>query len=285
VSVSSAGAQAIFDSFSPSISADGDHVAFQSNAWNLVADDTADFADVFVRDRSAGRTQLVSVTSAGAPGNGSSYEPSISGDGNVVAFVSDASNLPGNDTNGLPDVYVRVRSAGKTRRVSVSSAGAQGNDWSRDAAVSEDGRFVAFMSQATNVVGGDSNGVPDVFVRDRLLGKTRRVSVSSAEAQGNRGSAAPAISADGRYIAFYSRATNLVGRDTNGSEDVFVRDRSAGKTRRASVRFDGAQAHGRSLYPEIAGSGRFVAFISGATNLVTGDTNGFLDVFLRGPLF
>jgi Tol biopolymer transport system component len=285
VSISSAGAQAITGSYSPSISADGDHVVFTSDATNLVGGATSGARDVFVRDRSAGKTRRVSISSTGMPANGSSYEPSISRDGNVVAFYSDASNLVGGDRNGVPDVYVRVRSAGKTRRVSISSAGAQGNDRSRDAAVSANGRFVAFASQATNLVGGDSNGVPDVFVRDRLLGKTRRVSISSVEAQGNAGSVAPAISADGRYVAFYSRATNLVGGDTNGSIDVFVRDRSAGTTRRVSVRFDGTQANGRSLYPQIAGSGRYVDFISNATNLVDGDTNGSLDVFLRGPLF
>jgi Tol biopolymer transport system component len=287
LSVSSTGEQANDLSEIPSISADGDHVAFASYATNLVRGQQlkTDQLDIYVRDRSAGRTRLVSISSAGAEPNSDSYQPSISGDGNVVAFSSSATNLVGEDTNRFADVFVRVRSAHTTRRVSISSAEAQGDGNSTRPAISTNGRFVAFESNATNLAGGDSNGVPDVFVRDRALGKTRRVSISSAKAQGNAGSAWPAISANGRYVAFHSDATNLVGGDTNGSTDVFVRDRSAGTTRRMSVRFDRTQANGGSYSPEIAGSGRFVAFSSAATNLVNGDTNGFSDVFLRGPLF
>jgi Tol biopolymer transport system component len=175
-----------------------------------------------------------------------------------------------------------------TIRISVSSEGVEANQISFLKNMSETsgtGRFVAFQSTATNLVAGDTNGFSDIFVHDRKTGKTRRVSVSSAGVQGNNSSNTATISADGRYVAFRSLATNLVAGDTNGSDDVFVRDRSAGRTRRVSVGFDGAQANGDSLSAKIAGSGRFVAFSSLATNLIGDDFNALQDVFLRGPLF
>jgi Tol biopolymer transport system component len=285
VSVSSASLQANGASSTPSISADGDHIVFESIATNLVAGDANGQQDIFVRDRSAGKTRRVNISSAGTQANGVSAEPSISSDGSVVAFYSGASTLVSGDSNGLWDVFIRIRTAGKTRRVSVSSAGAQGNGNSLEPAVSANGRFVAFTSAATNLVGGDNNVSTDIFVHDRKTGKTRRVSVSSAGVQGNNSSNTATISADGRYVAFRSLATNLVAGDTNGSDDVFVRDRSAGRTRRVSVGFDGAQANGDSLSAKIAGSGRFVAFSSLATNLIGDDFNALQDVFLRGPLF
>jgi Tol biopolymer transport system component len=285
VSVSSAGLEANGASSTPSISADGDHIVFESIATNLVAGDSNGQQDIFVRDRSSRKTRRVSISSAGTQANGFSAEPSISSDGNVVAFYSGASTLVSGDSNGLWDVFIRIRTAGKTRRVSVSSAGAQGNGVSLDPAIAANGRFVAFTSVATNLVGGDSNVSADIFVRDRKTGETRRVSVSSAGVQGDNSSNTPTISADGRYVAFRSLATNLVAGDTNGADDVFVRDRSAGRTRRVSVAFDGAQANGDSLSAKIAGSGRFVAFSSLATNLIGNDFNALQDVFLRGPLF
>ena len=131
-----------------------------------------------------------------------SVDPAISADGRFVAFSSDATNLVPGDTNGTADVFVRDRQTGTTRRVSVGSGGAQGNGLSVDPAISADGRFVAFASDATNLVPGDTNGADDVFVRDRQTGTTRRVSVGSGGAQGDRVSFDPAISADGRFVAF-----------------------------------------------------------------------------------
>jgi Tol biopolymer transport system component len=172
----------------------------------------------------------------------------------------------------------------KTKRVSVSSAEVQGNNGSYNPSISADGRFVAFGSDATNLVGGDTNGWEDVFVRDRRTGKTRRVNLSSAGAQGNDHSFNPSISADGRLVAFGSSATNLVGNDTNGFDDVFVRDRRTGKTRRVSVSSAGTQGDGGNFNPSTSSDGRFVGFESFAANLVGGDTNGFEDIFVRGPL-
>src|SRR5438132_192115 len=168
-----------------------------------------------------------------------------------------------------------------TKRVSVDSLGAQAIGDSEGPSISADGRFVAFYSSAANLVGGDTNGVRDVFVRDRKTGKTTRVSVDSHGAQGNGDSDGPSISADGRFVAFLSTAGKLVGGDTNGARDVFVRDRKAGKTRRVSVGPHGAQGKGASFVPSISANGRFVAFSSVASNLVAGDTNTASDIFVR----
>ena len=180
--------------------------------------------------------------------------------------------------------------AGVTSRVSVSSAGVQGNGSNGTTlvtSISADGRFVTFNSTASNLVAGDSNAVGDVFVHDRQSGATTRVSVDSAGNQANGVSTRPAISADGRFLAFESAASNLVDGDTNGVADVFVHDLQTGTTTRVSLTNTGEQANGQSFGstagPDLALSadGRFIAFQSRATNLVAGDTNNQLDVFVR----
>jgi Tol biopolymer transport system component len=286
VSVSSAGAEANNSNYYPSISADGGHVAWESCATNLVSGDTNNEGDIFVRDRLLGTTERASVSSAGAEANDYSESASISADGRCVAFHSFATNLVPGDTNGWPDVFVRDRLLGTTERVSVNSAGAQANFGSYYPSISADGRYVAFASSASNLVEGDNNGVHDVFVRDRLALTTERVSVSSAETEGNDGSFSYTcpISADGRHAAFWSRASNLVAGDTNGVYDVFVRDRLTGNTGRVSLSSAGAEGNGDSGYLSISADGRYVAFHSFATNLVPGDTNGWSDVFVRDRL-
>jgi Tol biopolymer transport system component len=284
VSVDSFGTQGNSDSYAPSISADGRYVAFWSRATNLVGGDTNGAYDVFIRDRQSGTTERVSIDSLGAQGNGDSRYPSISADGRYVAFHSVATNLVGGDTNGWLDVFVRDRQSGTTERVSVDSFGAQGNGESLAPSISADGRYVAFTSAASNLVSGDTNGAPDVFVRDRQSATTERVNIDSLGAQGNDSSSesrAPSISADGRYVAFHGDATNLVSGDTNGRADVFVRDRQSGTTERVSIDSLGAQGNVGSYDPSISADGRYVAFHSVATNLVSGDTNGFVDVFVR----
>ena len=287
VSVGTAGAQGNGFSDGASISADGRFVTFYSEATNLVAGDTNGYRDVFVRDRKLHKTARVSVGTAGAQGDGGSEIESISADGRFVAFTSDATNLVPGDTNGYGDVFVRDRKLHKTARVSVGTAGAQGNGFSDSAyaSISADGRFVAFESVATNLVAGDTNAMEDVFVRDRNLHRTVRVSISGAGAQGNGGSYAPSVSAGGRFVAFESVATNLVAGDTNAMQDVFVRDRNLHRTVRVSISGAGAQANGGSYAPSVSADGRFVAFDSVATNLVTSDTNGSSDVFLRDREF
>jgi Tol biopolymer transport system component len=283
VSVSSGGVQATGgESWSPAISADGRHVAFVSAATNLVPGDTNGVADVFVHDRITGQTSRVSVATGGVQANGNSGFPSISADGRHVAFASAASNLVPGDTNGMADVFVHDRVTGGTSRVSVATGGAQANGHSDTPSISADGRYVAFESVASTLVPGDTNGTWDIFLHDRVTGQTTRVSISSAGAQANGHSGWSSISADGRYVAFASAATNLVSGDTNGAWDVFVRDRVTGGTTRISVSSAGAQATGgNSWWPSISADGRYVAFQSGATNLVHGDTNNIVDIFLR----
>jgi hypothetical protein len=195
-----------------------------------VPGDTNGKGDVFVRDRQNGTTERVSLDSNGAQGDGDSIGDSFSSDARYVALLSYATNLVPGDTNGYADVFVRDRLTGTTERVSVDSAGGQGNSVSGiyGISISPDGRYVAFDSNASNLVPGDTNGVPDDFVRDRLLGTTERVSVSSAGAQAEGWSFEPSMSTDGRCVAFRCLANNLVQGDTDDVYDVFVRDRTGG---------------------------------------------------------
>jgi hypothetical protein len=264
----------------PALSGDGRFVAFQSVASNLVSGDTNDREDVFVRDRATGQTTRVSVSSTGTEGNDFSGGPTISQDGRIVAFTSNASNLVDGDTNNAFDAFVYDRQTGQTTRVSVSSTGAQGNGDSFASGSSADGRFVAFTSMASNLVSGDTNAHRDVFVHDRETGQTTRVSVSSSGVQGDSDSFAGIASADGRFVAFFSTASNLVPDDTNGTTDVFVHDVQTGQTSRVSVSSGGAQANGFSFSPAISADGRFVAFTSDASDLAAGDATG-TDIFVH----
>jgi len=281
VSVDSLGVEGNDRSDGYSISADGRYVAFSSLATNLVPGDMNGTWDVFVRDRLLGTTELVSVDSARAQGSGESTEPRISDDGRYIAFRSDAPNLVPGDTNGSLDIFVRDRLLGTTERVSIDSSSAQGNGVSSSPSISPDCRYVAFHSHATNLVSGDMNMVSDVFVRDRQLGTTERVSVDSGGIEGDSSSDLASISADGRYVAFQSIASNLVPGDTNNKFDVFVRDRQSNATERVSIDSGGAEGDDDSLYPSISSAGQYVGFMSDATNLVVGDANVTTDVFVH----
>ncbi len=282
VSIKSTGRQGNGGSYRPSISADGRFVAFESFATNLVRGDTNGREDVFVHDRQTGRTTRVSIRSTGRQGNGDSSGPSISADGRFVAFQSEATNLVRGDENGMEDVFVHDRNTGRTTRVSVSVSGREGTSSSHTASISADGRFVAFSSYANNLVHGDTNGKLDIFVHDRQMGATTRVSVSGYGHEGNSSSEHPSLSADGRFVAFSSHASNLVHGDTNGRGDVFVHDRHTGQIVRASVSGSGGEGNDRSCHPSISADGRFVGFESGASDLVAGDTNGKWDMFVAG---
>src|SRR6266567_2186387 len=243
VSVSSTGAQGFRSSEGPSLSADGRYVAFASKARNLVPGDTNLVEDIFVRDRLAGTTRRVSVGQGGAQSNGASSFPALSRDGLHVAFQSAASNLVSSDTNGTFDVFVRDLLANTTRRISVGPAGAQDNGASLYPAISGNGRFVAVISDATDLVTGDTNGFRDVFVRDRLAAVTQRASVGPGGVEANNISVnLPSISADGRFVGFDSSASNLVPGDTNGVQDIFVRDLQAAITTRVSRGAGGGQS-------------------------------------------
>ena len=283
VSVDSAGAQANGASFSPSTSADGNRIAFMSFATNLCTEPT-NFLGIFVHDRRTGITECASISTTGVQGNMDSRIPSISADGRYVAFESDASNLVPGDTNGGRDIFVRDFLSGTTERVSVGAGGTQANDISLRPSVSGDGRYVAFSSWASNLVPGDTNGDLDIFVRDRLAGTTERVSLDAAGLQVFGGSDDAVISADGRYVAFLSGSPDFVPGDTNGIGDVFVRDRLTGTTERVNLSSAGAEANGGSISESISADGRYVAFQSLASNLVSGDTNGTWDAFVHDRL-
>ena len=277
-SVATRGTQGNGQSAGPAISANGRYIAFTSEGTNLVAGDTNDAQDVFVRDRITGATTRVSISTRGTQADGSSFGPAaISASGRYIAFSSSATNLVAGTTGG---VFVRDRVAGTTTLVSVATSGAKAAGG--EPAISADGRYVAFISEASNLVAGDTNERPDVFVRDRVSRTTTRATVATDGTQANGDSFGPAaISADGRYVAFGSNASNLVAGDTNERPDVFVRDRVRGTTTRASVATDGTQGSLNSLQPSISANGRYVAFGSIASNLVAGDTNGIVDVFVR----
>jgi Tol biopolymer transport system component len=281
LSVASDGTHGNADSFYPSLSADGSTVAFASAATNLAAPEPVLALNIFVRDQRGGQTVRVSDSADGGAGDGDSTAPVVSGDGSVVAFESFADNLVSGDTNGTSDIFVRDRVSGRTSRVSVDSDGLQGNEGSSSPSISADGRFVAFASDATALVPGDHNRAGDVFVHDRKTGKTTRMSVASDGKPGNGASFSPQISADGRFVAFVSEATNLVRGDTNGAADVFVHDRGTGRTSRVSVASDGAQLGGDAFTPSISGDGRYVAFATDAGNVVPGDDNHASDVFVH----
>jgi len=281
-SVDSSGSQAngVSGLYGITITPDGRFVAFESAAGNLVLGDTNGFRDVFIRDRATGLTERLSIDSNGTQGNGRSLYPQVSSDGRFVAFTSEADNLVLNDTNGMGDVFVRDRLLGTTERISVSSAGVEGNNYSYKPTITGDGRFVAFESMASNLVSGDTNGMLDIFLRDRQNATTVRVSMSSNGLQGNGHSTQALISPNGSVIAFASTASNLVAGDTNSVIDVFVRDLQAGTTERASVSSTGAQGNGMSTGPTLSQDGRLIAFESSSSNLVAGDTGSF-DVFVR----
>lgn len=281
-SVDSAGNESYFFPFQdPAISADGKFVAFASQDFGLVAGDTNNVSDIFVRDLVAGVTTRVSVDSAGFEGNNTSYRPDISGDGRFVTFASYASNLVAGDTNNAPDIFLHDRMTGTTTRVSVDSSGAQANSNSEKAEISADGTAIAFISYAGNLVASDVNNNWDVFVHEVATGVTTLVSVSSGGVQSNgqSGSFFPDLSADGRFVAFDCTATNLVAGDTNNTWDVFVHDRLTGTTERVSVTSTGAETASGAINPSISDDGNVVAFYSIASDMVPGDTNGAPDCF------
>ncbi len=278
VSTNSSGNESNNFSSDPALSADGRYVAFYSDATNLVAGDTNTTRDIFLKDTQTGVTTRVSTDSGGVEANFGSDSPVISADGRYVAFRSLATNLVAGDTNGW-DVFVKDTQTGVTTRVSTDSGGVESNGQSFDPVLSADGRYVAFRSDATNLVPGDTNGVLDVFVKDTQTGVTMRVSTDSGGLQGDDNSIHSALSADGRYVAFWSFATNLVASDNNTFPDVFIKDTMTGTTTRVSTNSAGAESNGDSFIPSISGDGRYVVFHSAATNLVSGDTNGVEDVF------
>lgn len=254
-----------------SVTSNGRFVIFESGATNLVSGDTNGATDIFIKDTSNGAISRISTDASNNQLNGSSRAPKISPDGQFVVFESDSTNAVAGDTNGATDIFVKNIWTGAITRVSVSSAGGQANDASSYGDISADGQRVAFRSQATDLVAGDTNGVMDVFWHDLGSGATVRVSTDSSGGQSdavNSNHYRPAISANGRHVAFESDATNLVPSDTNALSDIFVKDTQTGITSRASTDPLGGQANGPSFVPSISEDGHYVAFRSMATSLV-----------------
>lgn len=337
----------------PSISEDGRYVAFTSKATDLIALDTNGRRDVFVRDRVAGTTVRVSVSSAGVAADRDCENPSISRDGRWVAFDSTATNLVAADGNGVRDVFLHDRdvdedgifdepgqvstirasvdglglertrassvpsvsaggeyvafqgnkssgqsdilifdaAAGATFVASVDSAGVVGNGDAENPQISASGRYLVYDSNSDNLVAADGNGKIDAFLHDRdpdedgvfdEVGEisTIRVSVDSVGAEGNDHSRYPWVSDDGRFVVFASTADDLVGSDTNGKRDVFLRDVAGGSTTLVSQSLAGIQGDLESTYPAISGDGRIVIFQTAATNLVLSDGNSRRDVLV-----
>ncbi len=267
----------------PSASLDGRWVTFDSTSSDLGPADANGLSDVYVHDRVTGANVLVSRNPSGTAGNDDSLDPWMTPDGRYVVFESLASDLVAGDSPSSRDVFLRDLVSETTSAVSVDSSGALGSGHGTVPSISDDGRYVAFSSLASNLIAGDTNGVDDIYVRDVVSGTTIRASVDSTGAQANGASTYSAISGDGRYVVFESVATNLVPGDTNGVGDVFVRDLVAGTTVRVSVGPGGLEANGDSsgYRPAISADGRRAVFASQASNLVAGDTNGVRDVFLR----
>lgn len=286
ISVHTDGTPGNGNSYYPSNSTDGRYIAFYSEASNLVDGDTNGVADVFVRDRLENTTIRVSVDSLGNQANGPSTRPSISGHGGFVAFESLASNLVSGDENGSSDVFIHdARETMSTIRVSVADDGTEGNDHSYLPSLAYKGEVVAFESDASNLVSGDTNGQRDVFVHHSVHQQTIRVSVNGngEEANGSSDQASLLLheSLDSPLlVAFRSEATNLVTGDGNGVADVFLRDIPAASTVRISVSSLGAEANGSSGAPAVSLDGGFVVYQSAASNLVSDDNNNFVDIFL-----
>jgi Tol biopolymer transport system component len=349
VSINTNGQAGDGTSWYPDINADGRFIAFWSSATNLVLNDTNGVSDVFLHDRTTGVTERVSVDSFGNQGNGTSSYPSVDAEGRLVAFDSYASNLVPGDTNNscdvngngvfsenCRDVFVRDLVTGVTERVSVDSfgnEGAEGYEGAYVESISPDGRFVTFDADFPNLVSDDTNTCgnhmrsgtcTDVFIRDRQVGTTERVSIDSAGKQGNGVAATSDVSTHGRYVVFWSHATNLVPEDTNGQPDVFLHDRQTGATTilttvsafpwprisatgryaaigdvalgefqvfvhdaliqttvMASVDSDGNPGNHGGERATISGDGRYIAFKSSSTNLVPDDTTLGYDVFVH----
>jgi Tol biopolymer transport system component len=265
-SLSNAGAEGNNASWEPRITPDGRYVVFYTWAYNL-----SDYGSgVYLRDLVNNVTEYISLPYDGSVGTSGGAYPAITPNGRYVVFESTSTNIVPGDTNGASDIFLRDRELGTTTRLSVSSTGEQGDAGSFYPSISDDGRFVAFESLATNLVADDTNGVYDIFLHDRATGQTRRVNVSTLGEQANGLSRAPCLSADGGVVAFYSEATNLVPGDVNGVDDVFLHHWGTGQTVLVSTSAAGVQANADCHLACVSTDASVVAFTSDATNLVPG---------------
>lgn len=254
-------------SIAQSISADGRYVTFWSLAGNLIAGDTNFVPDIFVKDLQTGQITRVSTTSSGVGVTLDSYGPSISADGRNVAFASFSGDLAPDDSNGLSDIYVKNLDTGAITQVSTGIGEAQSNGGSFNSAISGNAAYVAFVSDASNLVAGDTNGAADFFIHNIQAGTTTRIGGSGGASWLNAESPYISVCGNGRFVTFDSLATDIVAGDTNGTSDVFVFDQEANTVKLVSERLDGVQGTNVNNVTTISGNGRYVAFNSHSDNL------------------
>lgn len=278
VSVDVAGVQGTNISQANDISTSGRYVAFASAARNLVPGDTNFSQDIFLKDMQTGAVSIVSTNSSGGLANNHSYAPAISSDGRYVTFYSDASNLVAGDTNSRKDIFHKDTLTGVLIRVSVSSAGAQSDGQSWWPSISGDGRYVAYHSDAINLVASDTNGLGDIFFYDTQTGDTRRISTTSSGAQASGDSDRPSVSFDGRYVAFSSTATDLVTGDTTFASDIVIKDTQTGAVSIVSTDSAGNQKNVACSAPDITPDGRYVVFNTSGdlTAINVSNTNAYI---------
>ena len=287
ISVSNTGELANAHSDSASASSDGEWIAFSSFANNIVPNDTDNFADVFLYNRTTRTVESISIAATGVQGNNDSEEPSISSDGRYVAFVSDASNLVVNDRNGLGDAFLYDRITRSIQRVNVSSSGAESNGFTFPPAISGNGRYIAFQSLASNLVSGDTNSRSDLFVYDRVSQTTERLSISFPA--GSQTNIFPSLSSDGQYVVFEGLNSVLHPADASTAKSIFVYDRfastntsdsAASQLNGVSKSLVGLANNGDSQRATISSDGRTIVFESRSSNLVANDTNQLSDIFI-----
>lgn len=282
----------------PAISPDGRYISFNAHDSLILIGIIRSHNDIFIYDRNTGQSECISVGYDGLPvnrwGGGTKYRSAVSSNGDYVAFISQARNLVPTDYSGSWEIFVRDRQLSQTSIVTINTDGTPAEhpltNYDRVfPAISSDGRYIAFESNASNLVSSDINEGWDVFIHDRLENTTTRVSVASDGTEANYrlpdyGSGSPSLSSDGRYIAYHSNADNLVTGDTNDMVDNFLHDQITGSTRLVSRNSQGIQGNSSSVEPRLSADGRYIAFLSVATNLVSNDTNGAMDVFVRDNL-
>lgn len=265
----------------PTISQDGRYVAFATDSSDIVANDTNNAPDIFVRDRKLGTTVRADLTSTGAQISTGAGGYKMSANGRYVVFPSASSTVVPGDTNSVSDLFLRDLKSNTTEMVSLTSTGGLPNSGTSFYDISADGRYIVFTSDASNIVSGDTNAVQDIFVRDRKLGTTTLLSKSSSGALANNSSVRPTISCDGSYVAFTSTATNLVVGDTNGVQDVFLVDRVANnEISNLTINGNGnVNAPNGMGNIDISCNGERLVFASNASNLVPDDSNNATDIF------
>lgn len=265
------------------LSAGGQSAVLASGDFREIAGDSNSASDIFLFQSGSGLSRI-SNNPGGTAANGASISPAISQDGQIAAFVSSASDLVSNDSNNSSDIFVYDIGSGAITRVSQRSDGTQANGPSHSPALSADGRFVAFVSTATNLdsLRSDTNSLPDIFVHDRNAGTTARVNLAPGSSQANGASSSPVVyghGSDDFYVVFSSAADNLVSNDENQAADIFFYDSAGAGIELLSIRANGTQGDGASTAPHMSSDGRYVVFQSTATNLVTNDSNNASDIF------